>query len=223
MDIQKQICNFINIDMPIAIVLGGLPGSGKSTIASYLEEKGFFIISKDTIRHALARQKYGDLPEAQLETYVNEFKKSLHPIIEIIVNLYFSHSLNDAVNAIQQLKNKNVQSYVEVYIRQLYVEIISHNYSGIVFDATHFNRRQRKLTLHELDKRLPVYCIYLHTSIEQAYEGVKKRVATKVVYNGIEASGRNVPIAVIEEMKKFESLPKVEEGFKNVLIIKKGE
>ena len=219
---DKQITDLINnVDMPIAIVLGGLPGSGKSTIASYLENNGFFIISKDAIRYELAKQKYGDKSESELDEHLHEFKKCIQPIIAIIVDLYFTHNLNNALNAITTLKNKNVHQYVEPYIHTVYSEIVNHNYCGIVFDATHFNKQQRRLTIQKMNNRLPIYCIYLHTSVDQAYAGVKKRVATKVVYNGIETDGRNVPKQVIEEMKKFESLPKIEEGFQDVLIIKR--
>lgn len=54
----KKINDMLNMKEQIIVCLGGIPGSGKSTIAKQFEEAGFVVICKDRIRVACAKEQY---------------------------------------------------------------------------------------------------------------------------------------------------------------------
>ena len=198
----------------IAVMLGGLPGSGKSTIANKFINNNFLCICKDTIRYELARRKYGNKPETLLDEHLQKFNRDVHPIIESMIQSYFGKKADTTV--IETKMSMQNQMYAIDYINS----IDFSNFNGIVFDATYFNSKQRKAEILRIDKRLPMYCIYVNKTVDECYAGVEKRAATIVgMYNGKKVYGRHVPKEVIECMKKFESLPKISEGFEKVFII----
>ena len=199
----------------IAIILGGLPGAGKSTIANAFVNKGFLYICKDVIRYELARRKYGDKPETLLDEYLMKFNRDVHPIIESMINSYFAKHL-----VISYIDDSKMSVQNQLYAKDYLHTIDFSNCKGIIFDATYFNSKQRKTEIQRINKRIPIYSIYINKTVDECYRGVEKRAATVVdTYNGKDVYGRYVPREVIEQMKKFESLPKKEEGFEEVFII----
>ncbi len=74
---------------PKAILLSGLPGSGKSTTAIFFRQNGYFIICKDDIRHRLACRRYYYKPETFFEqSQLHQFSKLVHTVNENICFAY---------------------------------------------------------------------------------------------------------------------------------------
>ena len=199
----------------IAVVLGGLPGSGKSFIANQFASHGFLIICKDTIRYEMAKKIYGNKPESLFDEELQKMGKYVHPILKDMVESFFAKT-NIFSNIDEKIKNKEHNAFAKEYVSS----IDYNKYKSIVFDATHFNKPQRKAMIDNINGRMEIYCVYINKSLDESYEGVKRRVASIVeIYNNEEIHGRDVPSSVLEDMKKYESLPKKYEGFKEVYII----
>lgn len=75
------------VKRPIIICLTGMPGAGKSTVASSLKEKGFFVISMgDVIREEAMRLKL-DLNDANLGNLMIHLREESGPgaVAELVV------------------------------------------------------------------------------------------------------------------------------------------
>ena len=199
----------------IVVMLGGLPGSGKSFIAKQFENHGFLIICKDTIRYEMARRIFEDKPEPLLEDEMMKMGRFVHPVLKDIIESFIAKT-PVFMHVDEKIKNPKHNEFAKEYIKS----IDYNKYKSIVLDATHFNKSQRKPMIDNINGRMDIYCIYINKNIEESYAGVQKRVASIVdTYNGKEVHGRDVPKNILEDMHKYESLPYKSEGFKEVYII----
>lgn len=199
----------------ITVMLGGLPGSGKTFIAKQFESHGFLIICKDTIRYEMARRIFGDKPESLFDDELMRMGRFVHPILKDMIESFIEKT-PVFIHIDEKIKNEKHNEFAKSYIKS----IDYNKYKSIVLDATHFNKSQRKPMIENIDGRMDIYCIYINKNVEDSYKGVQKRVASVVeTYNGKEIHGRDVPRNVLEDMHKYESLPYKSEGFKEVYII----
>ena len=210
--LQKKIKPLLMPHQPICIVLGGFPGSGKTTVRNEFTNRGFLCVCKDDIRLFMARHEYGNLSENELEDKLQTFEKPVamaHTRITQIYLDYILHQRKPFSKYVGGIDNDLVISYV----KKCYNEC-NNQYKGIVFDATHFTTKQRTWIINLINNRMRTVCLYLVSDIDTAYNGVQKRVATVVDGH----AGRNVPKDVIIGMAKCASLPSVNEGFDEIII-----
>ena len=204
----------IKLSSPSIIILGGLPASGKSTLAHQLADKlNFSIICKDSIRLYLAQFKYGKLPENILNDKLYKFSKYIIPIVEICTNFFFS--TDNSINNLLTIFPVSFQPIIANYILSLNLK---HS-SGIIYDATHFNKQQRKKIINLVNNRLPIYCLYFVRSLDEAKINCEWRANQQIQFNNQFYSNKSIPIKILEQMKKFESIPKIEEGFEKVYLL----
>lgn len=197
-------------------MLGGLPGSGKSTIAEKFIQRSFLSICKDTIRYELAKRQYGDMPESLLDEYLQKYGKCCYPIIADMIESFFKKEASTV-----KIDNSSMSAIRKEHARDYVNSLDYSNLNGIIFDATHFNYAQRKAPLEFLKGRLDTYCIYINKPIDECFKNVQKRAKTVMGhYQGKDVFGRFVPLEVLESMSKYTTLPKKSEGFKDVFIIK---
>src|SRR5574344_806429 len=231
----EKLHNVLDLKYPIAIILGGLPGSGKSTIANHLQDNGFFVLAKDNIRYELAKMDYGDKPESMLQEYLEGYyyaisfinnttvsaynkintlsKEQILADIKVTTDKFYKNSLTKDSNACNK---EHIIACIEKYVNMFYD---GKAVKGIVFDATHFTVKQRRNELNLMKKNMPVYCVYIDVPAEVAYNGVQKRMNTVVgEYEGKKVYGRSVPKNIIESMEQKTVLPSVSEGFDKVFI-----
>lgn len=212
-ELQKKIKPLLMPHQPLCVVLGGLPGSGKTTVRNEFTKRGFLCVCKDDIRLFMARRKYGEnLSEHELEDRLESFGKQVAMAHTRITQIYMDYILN---------QRKPFGKYVGGIDSDLVISCVkkhynecNNKYQGIVFDATHFTTKQRTAILRLINNRMRTVCLYLASDIDTAYSGVQKRVATVVDGH----AGRNVPKDVIIGMAKGMSLPSVNEGFDEVIV-----
>ena len=211
-------------DSPKVIILGGLPGAGKTTFRKQYE-KDYFIICKDDIRLWFAQQKYGNIPES-LITDLEKFSKNNKFVIPALIELYFNQSYIDIIkdnfdlfmNLVLKKDYAKTKSNIKDYVLSRFEDMT--NKKGIIFDATHYAKCQRKEMLHLVNHRCPAYIIYFNVDVDTAKERNLKRASTIIdTIGGINIYGRNVPDNIIESFAKYEKLPSKKEGFKEVFIM----
>lgn len=238
-NLDKDIKKILALKYPVGIVIGGLPGVGKSTLTDFFVSKGFLSISKDDIRYKLANSFYeGEKSESELESELENYSVFTHIIIECMVLGYNNHIDKVSLNTVNNHIDKRIDSYFVEYnkyheapselvgfIKNMIKDVIANIYNnsyarGIIFDATHFTKKQRHVEINYVNNHMPMYAIYLDDSAENAIQGIKKRSSTIISYNGNKAVyGRFVPSEVVFEMQKNIVLPSINEGFVNAIII----
>lgn len=230
---MKTYQNLFNKDYPQIILLGGLPASGKSTLAKEFLQNNFFTVSKDDIRHNFACIKYGYQPETFFKgEQLHEFSPAVHFVIEMITYAYRYHVKGKNKETIEngiaiQLDKYYHRQGIQTTITQMaecigtYVQdILSHNYKGIVFEATFTSVKQRSKVINTIHADMPVSCIFLDIPSDVAYKRNVQRSETITGYHeGKPVYGRYVPQNAIENMEITTALPTRKEGFKDIYIL----
>lgn len=163
-------------DTPIAILLGGVPGSGKSTVASEFEKAGFKVICPDTYRGIISKTK----PDRE------HWTQAMHESDQYVSKEAWDMAHKDAVETL-----KKGQS--------------------IVFDAMLQSPKARRKLFAQIDKAKVSYrSVYVITELQTAHDRNEKRAGS---------GGRKVPGFVISEKWRSQSIPTVEEGFNEVIVI----
>ena len=214
---------------PKAILLSGLPGSGKSTTAIFFRQNGYFIICKDDIRHRLACRRYYYKPETFFEqSQLHQFSKLVHTVNENICFAYQQYLKGkDKFDIIDKTKtrfyrgyhNMNNQDIIFDTIKSYIIEFTEHNLNqGIVFDATYLTTKSRRSIIQNI--KLPIYCIFYSIPSDIAYKRVLNRSKTIIsYYHEKPVYGRFVPMQAIKRMESTITIPNKIEGFDDVFII----
>lgn len=84
-----KIQNLLNLNTQRFIVVGGIQGSGKSTIVTEFEKVGYKVVCPDRIRVELAQKQYGaDKLEGELIDKLQDFESQVWAIAQQRVNSY---------------------------------------------------------------------------------------------------------------------------------------
>ena len=207
------------------LILGGIPGSGKSTLRNQLND--YFIICKDDIRVFFSQQEFNEIITTdKLEKYNPLMKVIIPTLIECFFNYQLIQSLHITDMKLLELiiktsSKSNLSKVPKKLLNSVYTYIMSRlndieGKKGICFDACHFMTSQRKEILKMINKRCKNYIIYLNTTIEQAKESNLKR--SQIIDNN---DGKFVPDEVIDKMKELEKLPSLKEGFNKVFLLER--
>lgn len=229
---MKEYQNVFKKKYPQAILLGGLPASGKSTLTKEFE--GFFVISKDDVRHKLACIQHGYQPETLFDPNVlQSYSNSVHIILEMVAYIYTEFLHEDNTLQIMNDVNHRLGHYfktakvnitkLEAFncICQYSTEIFSNKYPrGIVFEATFITPKQRASIINYINNKLPISCVFIDIPSDIAFEHTLNRSKKVIdIYKDTPVYGRFVPLEVIQGMERSTVLPSKAEGFDNVYII----
>lgn len=123
-----KIQHLLNLDIQRFITMGGLQGSGKSTIVTEFENVGYKVVCPDRIRVELAKKKYGDNKlEGELVGVLQDFESQVWTTAQTRVNSYLKagdsvifDATNTTVKARKQLLAWGRQNHIPV--TAIYVE-----------------------------------------------------------------------------------------------------
>ncbi len=97
-----QIEHLFNLDNQRYIIIGGIPGVGKSTVVNEFKNNGYMVVCPDAIRFELAKNDHGaDKLEGELTDYLQKYSREAFEIANNKVKKYLANGKSvifDATN-----------------------------------------------------------------------------------------------------------------------------
>jgi len=214
-----------------AVILCGLPGAGKSTLANTFHQQNFFVIGKDDIRYQFACRKYGYQPHTWFKPeQLHEFSKLTHITNELICYAYKLYMKEYTTSDILEKShtrffrgyhNKDNQDLIFDVVKHYILDFTQNNLNqGIVFDATYLTEKSRRSIVQNL-KNFHKYCIFFSMPLPMAYQRVQNRAHTIIsTYQNKPVYGHFVPLEAMKRMEATIKLPTMQEGFDSIYINK---
>jgi predicted HD phosphohydrolase len=192
-----------------------------------MESNGYAILAKDDIRLQMARMytKVFFAPEGYFDNeLLYHFNAGCRVLLHCLCDR-LCHWIDGKPQGDLLIKKKDLPSYDDKEyeaINEVYREIwekVKSAKNGVIFDATHYTKKSRKMYIAKFRGRVLLKARYFDCTLEQSKENNDMRFEReKIVYKDKEYGGRRVPDHALENMFNNMTIPNTIEGFDEVYL-----